>query len=78
MKKITKDKLNRIIKEVLGVELTDDLAMSAVAGWDSLRHLQLIAKIEEVFKIEIDFKDTLAMTNAKSIIKVLEKYVGKK
>ena len=76
MTKIEKEKLNKIIKEVLGVDATDDLSMDTVPSWDSLRHIQLLAKIEQVFKVEIDFQDTLAMTNLKSIRKILEKYIG--
>ena len=78
MTKIEKEKLNKIIKEVLGVDATDDLSMDTVPSWDSLRHIQLLAKIEQVFKVEIDFQDTLAMTNLKSIRKILEKYIGGK
>jgi len=54
----------------------EDLSMDTVPSWDSLRHIQLLAKIEQVFKVEIDFQDTLAMTNLKSIRKILEKYIG--
>jgi len=76
MNKTSKEKLNNIIKEVLGVDAVEDLSMDTVPSWDSLRHIQLLAKIEQVFKVEIDFQDTLAMTNLKSIRKILEKYIG--
>lgn len=78
MDKKTTEKLNNIIKEVLGADITDNLSMDTVSSWDSLRHIQLLAKIEEAFKIEIDFKDTLAMTNLKSIREILEKYISGK
>ena len=78
MNKTSKEKLNNIIKEVLGVDAVEDLSMDTVPSWDSLRHIQLLAKIEQVFKVEIDFQDTLAMTNLKSIRKILEKYIGGK
>ena len=78
MNKTARDKLHSVIKEVLGVEIADDLSMNTVSSWDSLRHLQLMAKIEEEFGLELDFKDTLAMTSLKSIVTVLEKYVGQK
>lgn len=78
MDKKTKERLNKIIKEILGVEVTDDLSMDNVAGWDSLRHIQLMAKIEKEFGVEINFKDTLTMTDIKSIGKILEKHVHKK
>ena len=66
-----------IIKEILGVKIADTLSMESVAGWDSLRHIQLMAKIEKEFDIEIDFQDTLAMTSVQSIKEILEKYVDK-
>lgn len=78
MNKIAEEKLRKIIKEVLGVDVTDNLSMDTVSGWDSLRHIQLMAKIEQVFGVEIDFQDTLAMTNLKSIRKILGKYIGGK
>jgi len=78
MNKTTKDKLDNILKKVLQVEITDDLSMETVSGWDSLRHLQLMAKIEKEFGIELDFKDTLAMTNLNSIRGIVEKYVREK
>ena len=74
MNKTTRGKLSKIIKEVLGVVATDDLSMDTVSSWDSLRHIQLLAKIEHAFGIELDFKDTLAMTNMKSIRRVLDTY----
>lgn len=78
MNKKTTEKLNNIIKEVLEADVTDDLSMDTASSWDSLRHIQLLAKIEEAFKVEIDFKDTLAMTNLKSIREILEKYISGK
>ena len=78
MNKATKDTLDNIVKEVLGVPVTDDLSMDTVSGWDSLRHIQLMARIEKDFGIELDFKDTLAMTNVQSIRSILEKYVSGK
>lgn len=78
MDKTTKEKLNKITKEIFGVEASDNLSMDDVPGWDSLRHIQLLVKIEKEFGVEIDFQDTLKMTNIKSIGKILEKYVHKK
>ena len=74
MNKTEERKLFQIIKEVLGVNVTEDLSMDTVPNWDSLRHIQLLAKIEQEFDIEIDFQDTLAMTSVKSIRNILSKY----
>ncbi|KKU13880.1 MAG: Acyl carrier protein [Candidatus Magasanikbacteria bacterium GW2011_GWC2_45_8] len=78
MNKKIEEKLAKIIKEIFGVKITDSLSMDSVEGWDSLRHIQLMAKIEKEFDIEIDFQDTLAMTNIKSIKEIIEKYTDKK
>jgi|TARA_B100001964_G_C13793697_1_gene405636 acyl carrier protein len=79
MEKIIKEKLHNILKEVFEIkEIADDVSMNTVSGWDSLRHIQLISKIEEEFGVEIDFKDTLKMTSLESITNILEKYVGEK
>ena len=78
MNQKTEKKLNQIIKEVFGVEVADNLSMDNVSGWDSLRHIQLMAKIEKEFDVEFDFRDTLVMTNIKSIREILEKYIHEK
>lgn len=74
MNKITQAKLSKIIQEILDVPVTDDISMDSVPNWDSLRHIQLLSKIEHAFSINIDFKDTLAMKDMRSIRKVIDKY----
>ena len=78
MNKEITEKLNKILQEVLETKVTDNLSMDNISSWDSLRHIQMLAKIEKIFGIDIDFQDTLAMTNIKSIREVMEKYVSKK
>ncbi len=78
MKQKIADRLNNIIREIFGVEPTADLAMNTVSNWDSLRHIQLMARIEEEFGLELDFKDTLAMTSLEVIKQVVGKYVSEK
>ena len=50
--------------------------MASVPSWDSLRHIQLLARIQQVFSIEFDFEDTLNMTTLKAIKEAIEKYSG--
>ena len=78
MNQAQKDKLNNILEEVLGIKPTPDISMDNVANWDSLRHIQLLAKIEQAFGIEIYFQDTLAMKNIKAIGEILDRYVARK
>lgn len=74
MNKTTKAKLSKIVEEVLGVPAADDLSMDSVPGWDSLRHIQLLSKIEQAFEINIDFRDTLTMIDLRAIEKIVDKY----
>ena len=76
MNKVKSEQLYNIIKEVLRVKATEDLSMVSVPSWDSLRHIQLLARIQQVFSIEFDFEDTLNMTTLKAIKEAIEKYSG--
>jgi len=68
----------KILKDVLHVEISDDLTIDDVPSWDSLSHIQLLAKIDQAFDIEIDFEDTLSMTSVAIILTMVETYVAKK
>ena len=52
-----------------------ELEMSAVDTWDSLRHIQLMAAIEELFGIEIGFEDAVEMISVRQIIVIIGKYL---
>lgn len=78
MNKATEQKLNAVLRDTLKIEtISDNLAMSSVPSWDSLTHLQLLAKIDEVFGIDVDFEDSITITSIKAIKKVVGKYVKK-
>lgn len=52
----------RIIKEQLdqpGLKLTLETGSKDVDGWDSLRHVMIIAAVEKAFDMKIDFLDLL-------------------
>lgn len=77
MKNATKEKLYSVLHDVLGTSITPGLTMDDVPSWDSLRHIQLLAKLEEVFGVEFEFQDTLAMTSVRAITETVDRYVGK-
>lgn len=78
MNKAIEKKLYTVLQDVLRVEITDDLSINNVSSWDSLCHLQLLAKIDETFGIDIDFEDSLTMSSIRSIKKIIDKYVKNK
>jgi acyl carrier protein len=63
-----------LLAEVLQIpaaKVTDDLAMAKMDVWDSLKHMELIAKLEEHFSIELGFDEIVAMQNVREIKRVL-------
>ena len=58
--------LTRIFVDVLGSErivLRDETTAADVAGWDSLRHVDLIVAIESSFKISFTTRDAKKLSN---------------
>jgi len=74
-----KDKFTILFKKVMGIdEITNDLSMNNMRQWDSLKHVELLTEIEEVFDIEIELEDIVSMTNVTRILQVLSKYLSSK
>ena len=51
------DKVKAIFCETLGVsesEVNDDTAYNSFEPWDSLKHLRIVANLEEEFGVDID------------------------
>ena len=74
----TNKKLENIIRETLGVDIKRNLSMDNISGWDSLKHIQLLARIEKEFDIEFDFQETLKMTDLNSIKEIVKKHISGK
>lgn len=78
MASFNEDKIINIFCEVLGIstqEVTDTLAYNSCVQWDSLKHLQLVAMLEETFDIEIDMDDIIAMENYGKVKEILHRYL---
>ena len=78
MTSLDENKLKNIFCEVLGLpvqEITDALAYNTCAQWDSLKHLQMVAMLEETFDIEFEMDDIIAMENYGKVKEILRKYL---
>lgn len=70
------EKLSIIFSEVLGIaHFSPGIEMEQVAEWDSLKHIQLLAAIEESFGIEIQFEDAITMISGAAIVSKIEQYI---
>ena len=71
-------KVKDIFCEVLGLpapEITDTLAYNSCVQWDSLKHLQMVAMLEETFDVEFEMDDIIAMENYGKVKEILRKYL---
>ena len=53
-------------------EVTETLAMKDVDSWDSLKHMELIASLEESYGIELTFDEIVTMRSVSEIKRVLK------
>ena len=52
-------------------EVTDELAMKDLEVWDSLKHMELIASLEEQLGIQLSFDEIVMMRSVGDIKRVL-------
>ena len=68
-------KVEGVLAEVLQLppsEITDDLTMKDVEAWDSLKHMELIASLEQAFALELTFDEIVRMRSVGEIKRVLK------
>jgi acyl carrier protein len=68
------EKLRLLLAEVLRLEpgeIRDKTAMRETPAWDSLRHMQLVAALEDAFGLELTVEEIVAMQDVGAIRRVL-------
>ncbi len=68
-------RLTNILVEILEVnekEVTPNLAMGITQSWDSLRHIELVFRIEETFNVRFRAEVISKITSVELIQKALE------
>ena len=71
------EKYNNIFMETFDVgldDLNDSFVFGAAKGWDSLAHMELIAKLEDTFDIMLDTDDIMHFGGYENGKKILAKY----
>lgn len=72
--------IKRIFCEVVGLkesEVSDSTAYNSIEAWDSLKHLELVARFEDTYKFEMDMDDIIAMENFGKVKSIVKKYIRK-
>jgi len=73
------EKLESILKDIFQIKSINlEASMYEIPEWDSLKHIQLITTIEEVFDITIDFADSIEMTSIPIIKSKILEYLNDK
>lgn len=71
------DKLILTFAQTLQIEparITDDLSYNAIAEWDSVGHMSLIAALEETFGVMLDTDDIIDLSSVAQAKTILAKY----
>jgi acyl carrier protein len=68
------NQLCRLIAEILGVEYSEvgqQTGPGTIAKWDSLAHIQLVAAIEETYKVQLSTDEIVNLLSVKDIATLL-------
>lgn len=71
------EKVQNILEEVFALprdQITNDIAYNSFQSWDSLKHLQMVAMMEEEFGIELEMDDIIDMSTVGKIKEILKTY----
>jgi len=69
------DKVFRLISQVLSVpltQITEESSPDSIAGWDSLKHMNLVLALEEEFNVQFNEEQIVEMLNVGLIIEALK------
>jgi acyl carrier protein len=76
MNDVNRKRFDELFKRIMKIDqVRDDLAMSNLVQWDSLKHVELLTEIDEEFQVDIDPTQLWKMTNIAGIMEVLSQYV---
>lgn len=72
-------KLTPIFREVFSdnsIELRDDMTAADVENWDSLTHMLMITKVEEVFGVKFKLKELNKLKQVGDIVVLVEEKIS--
>ena len=73
------EKLNKLLLKIFEIEQIDhNSSMDDIPEWDSFRHIQLLTKIENEFKIKIEMSDFTIMTSIPIIKSKISMYLNER
>ncbi len=73
------EKLNEIFRENFDddtIVVTEKTTASDIEEWDSLEHVNLMAKIEKEFNVKFELREMLTLKDVGEMVNLLEKKIG--
>lgn len=68
------------IKEIIGAvieipatEISDDASPENTSNWDSIRHMEILTKLEEKYGTSFDMDEMMEMMSLSGIVEVLKR-----
>lgn len=74
-------KIVEIFCDEIGIEVgtaNDEMAYDSLKGWDSLKHLVIVSRLEEEFGLELEVDDIIAMSTLGKIKDIVARYISNK
>ena len=72
-----KEKLIKTFCDALGVDksvITDEREYNSISQWDSVAHMVLIGKLEQVFDVMLDTDDIINMSTPKKAQEIIARH----
>lgn len=70
-----RDQLQEIFRRIVGdetIEISDEMTVGDIEGWDSIMYIDLILKIEKAFKIEFTIQEIVREKKMAGFIHMIE------
>lgn len=75
------EKVAEIFCDEIGIDAgtaSDDMAYDSLKGWDSLKHLVIVSRLEDEFELEFEVDDIIDMSTLGKIKDIVARYIADK
>ncbi|MCM1264209.1 MAG: acyl carrier protein [Butyrivibrio sp.] len=70
-----KGKLQDVFRDIFGddkIQLSEEMNAQDIEGWDSLKHISVLAAVQDEFSISFDMDEIMNIDNIGDMIKSIE------
>jgi acyl carrier protein len=75
-----RDELQEIFRDLFddeGIVLTDETTASDVAGWDSLKNVKLMVRVEKAFGVRFGTGEVVGLKNVGELLALIERKLAR-